>query len=140
MTREVEIEKEVDLSPCRRLRTLRLELREISKCHPYVIRLLTSLKSTPRLEAITLGFYSSGVSLINGPHEFSGEWSPVDAQLCRLAELENGGLRVSVEFNGFRTRQGTPPLGNFGGFMAKFRCSSHPFTVLCDSNVVTLED
>lgn len=136
----MEIRRAVDISPCTRLRTLRLELREIHKCHPYIVQLLTSLKSAPRLERIALGFYSPKKTLIDGLHKFSREWDPVDIQLRRLAGLANRGLRVSVEFNGFRTRQGTPHLGSFGAFMAKFRCSSHPFSVLCDSNVVTLED
>ena len=138
--REMEITRAADLSPCTRLRTLRLELKEISKCHTYFIQLLSSLKSIPHLEGITLGFYTSRRSPIDGLDEFSVEWDPVDTQLRRLADLGNGGLRVYLEFNGFMTRQGTPQLGGFGAFMAKFRCSSHPFTVLCDSNIVTPED
>lgn len=136
----MEIKQAADLSPCTQLRTVRLELKEIYKCHAYFIQLLTSLKSIPRLEKITLCFATARRSLIDGLDKFSREWDPVDTQLRRLAELENGGLRVSLEFNGFRTRQGTPQLGSFGAFMAKYRCSSHSFTVLCDSNVVTPED
>lgn len=136
----MEIKRAADLSPCTQLRTLRLELREIHQCHRYFIQLLASLKSIPHLEKITLGFYTPRRSFINGLDEFSKEWDPIDTQLRRLVGLENGGLRVSLEFNGFRTRQGTPQLGSFGAFMAKYRCSSHSFTVLCDSNVVTPED
>lgn len=137
---EITIKRAADLSPCRRLRTLRLELSEIQQCHKYFVQLLESLKSIRRLEKITLGFYTPRKSFVDGLDKFSREWDPIDTQLRRLAELENGGLRVFLEFNGFRTRQGTPQLGSFGAFMAKYRCSSHSFTVLCDSNVVTPED
>jgi len=138
MARETETGQAVDLSPCTRLRTLRIELRELSKCHPHLIQLLASLKSsTPYLETIALVFYSSGMSLTDGLRRFGDEWDPVDTQLCRLAELKGGGLCVSVGFNGFRMRQGTPLLG---AFMAKFRCSPHTLTILCDSSVVTLQD
>jgi len=135
---EMEIKRAADLSPCKRLRTLRLELREIHQCHKYFIHLLASLKSIRRLEEITLGFYTPKRSYVDGLDKFSEEWDPVDTQLRRLAELDNRGLRVSLEFNGFRTS--TPQLGSFGAFMAKYRCSSHSFTVLCDSNVVTPKD
>lgn len=133
---EKEINQTVDLSPCKRLRTLRLELKELFKRPPYVVQLLASLESNPRLETIALVFHSSGRSLIDGLRRFSEEWDPVDTQLCRLAELKDRSLRVSVGFNGFRTNQGMSLLDDFDAFMARFRCSPHSFTVLCDSNVV----
>jgi len=135
---ELEIGQAIDLSPCKRLRTFRLELRELYKCHPYVVQLLTSLETIPHIETITLVFYSSGRPLADCLRKFSGEWDSVDIQLCRLAELKNGGLRVSVGFNGFRTW--LPPFGKSGTFMAKYRCSPYLFTMLCDSNIVTPQD
>ena len=137
---ETEVTRVVDLSPCKRLRTLRLELRELSKCPPYVTQVLASLESSPSLEIITLAFYSSGRSLIHGLRRFSDEWDAADTQLCRLAELKDGYLRVSMRFNGFRIGQGIPLLTDFGAFMAKFLCPPHSFTILCDSSVVTHRD
>ncbi|KAF9650548.1 hypothetical protein BDM02DRAFT_1390877 [Thelephora ganbajun] len=136
---EMKVGQSVDLSPCKHLRTLRLELRELSERPPYLTQLLDSLKPTPHLEAITLVFYSSGRLLTESLRKYTDEWDPVDAQLCQLAELKEGGLRVSVGFNGFRTWQMVPLLGDFATFMAKFRCSPHSFTILCDSKVVTQE-
>ena len=130
----------VDLSPCKRLRTLRLELRELSKCPSYVTQVLSSLESSPNLETIALAFCSSGRLLIDSLRRFSDGWDTVDTQLCRLAELKDGHLCVSVGFNGFRTGQGTPLLADFGAFMAKSCHSLVSFTILCDSNVVTHRD
>ena len=136
---ETEVTQVVDLSPCKRLRTfgLRLELMGLSECPPpYLTQVFASLESSPSLETVTLAFYPSGRSLIDGLLGFSDEWDTVDTQLCRLAELKDGCLCVSVEFNGFWTGQGIPPLAKFGVFMAKFRSSPYAFAILYDSNVI----
>ena len=131
----IEVGRSVDLSPCKRLRTFKLELRELSECHPYIVQLFTSLETIPCIKAITIVFCSSGKSLAGRLRRFGGRWDPVDTQLCRLAELKNGGLRVSVRFDGCRPQ--LPSSGNSSTFMAKYRCSPYSFTILCDSNVVT---
>ena len=127
----------VDLSPCKRLRTFRLDIQLFYPCPSHIIRALSSLESSPRLETITLAFTSSGTSLaFLGNPGFGREWAPIDAQLCRLAELRDGGLRVCLELNRFRAKQGVPTLDDFGTFMTKLRSSPHSFTILCDSQAV----
>lgn len=127
----------VDLSPCKRLRTFRLDIKQFYPCPPHIIKALSSLESSPRLETITLTLTSLGTSLAFLEHaRFGSEWAPIDAQLCRLAELRDGGLRVCLELNRFRVKQGMPTLDDFGTFMTKLRSSPHSFTILCDSHVV----
>lgn len=95
-------------------------------------QVLSSLGSIPQLETTALFFYSSGKSLIHRTHRLNDEYDPVDTQLRRLAELNEGGSRVSVGFNGSRTKLGVPQLANLNAFMRKFHCSSHSFTILCE--------
>jgi hypothetical protein len=128
----------LDLSPCRRLRTLRLDLGGLYECPLYATQTLASLKSSPRLETITLAFYSLREQLIDSLRRFGDEWDAVDTQLCQLAELRDGNLHVSVEFSGFEIEQGIPLSAGFGTFMAKFRCSPHSFSAL--SKLTTDQD
>lgn len=124
--------QEANLSPCKRLRTLRLKLTELTSCPPYVARMIASLEFNPSLETVALIFYSLGVSRIDDIHTYGDEWDPMDTQLCRLAELKGPRLHVSVEFYGFEMRQ---EMINFGAFLANFR-RSHSLTVLCNSKIV----
>ena len=128
----------VDLSSCKRLRTFRVGIRELFPCPPYVTQALSSLEYCPRTDTIALDFTLPGVFLVvlrSG--KFGRGCHTIDAQLCRLAELRDGGLRVSFEFNELYNEQGIPMLDDFDSFMTKFRSSPHAFTILWDSHVVT---
>ena len=135
----IEALQAIDLSPCKRLQTLKFKLTELIRCPPHVAPILTSLQSNPSLEAIDIVFCSSGGSL-DGLRWHQDQWDLTDIRLCRLAELQDGRLRVSVGFNGFAMRQDGPLLIDFGAFMENFRRSPYPLTILCDSKVVTHRD